>query len=73
MTAMALWHFGREDVDIAVLEVGIGGKYDATSVVDPVASAVTSVTLESTRGSSATPSRRSPATKPTSSPKTHRS
>ncbi|MBZ6494269.1 dihydropteroate synthase [Natrinema longum] len=48
MTAMALWQFGRENVDIAVLEVGIGGKYDATSVVDPVASAVTSVTLEHT-------------------------
>ncbi|WP_265108735.1 dihydropteroate synthase [Halosolutus halophilus] len=48
MTAMALWHFGQQDVDVAVLEVGIGGKYDATSVVDPVASAVTSVTLEHT-------------------------
>ncbi|WP_247002477.1 dihydropteroate synthase [Halosolutus gelatinilyticus] len=48
MTALALWHFGREDVDVAVLEVGIGGKYDATSVVDPIASAVTSVTLEHT-------------------------
>ncbi|TMT87624.1 dihydropteroate synthase [Haloterrigena sp. H1] len=48
MTAMALWQFGREDVDVAILEVGIGGKYDATSVVDPVASAVTSVTLEHT-------------------------
>ncbi|WP_126662198.1 dihydropteroate synthase [Haloterrigena salifodinae] len=48
MTAMAVWQFGREDVDVAVLEVGIGGKYDATSVVDPVASAVTSVTLEHT-------------------------
>ncbi|WP_254525126.1 dihydropteroate synthase [Natrinema caseinilyticum] len=48
MTAMALWQFGREDVDVAVLEVGIGGKYDATSVVDPTASAVTSVTLEHT-------------------------
>jgi dihydropteroate synthase len=47
-TAMALWHFGREDVDVAVLEVGIGGRYDATSVVDPVASAVTSVSLEHT-------------------------
>ncbi|QDX39619.1 dihydropteroate synthase [Salarchaeum sp. JOR-1] len=46
VTAMGLWHFGREDVDVAVLEVGIGGKYDATSVVDPAASAVTSVTLE---------------------------
>ncbi|SER16738.1 dihydropteroate synthase [Natrinema salaciae] len=48
MTGMALWQFGREDVDVAVLEVGIGGRYDATSVVDPVASAVTSVTLEHT-------------------------
>ncbi|EMA44659.1 dihydropteroate synthase [Halobiforma nitratireducens] len=48
MTGMALWHFGRSDVDVAVLEVGIGGRYDATSVVDPVASAVTSVTLEHT-------------------------
>jgi dihydropteroate synthase len=48
MTAMALWEFGRREVDIAVLEVGIGGRYDATSVVDPVASAVTSVTLEHT-------------------------
>ncbi|WP_049927029.1 dihydropteroate synthase [Halopiger goleimassiliensis] len=48
MTALALWYFAREDVDVAVLEVGIGGKYDATSVVDPVASAVTTVTLEHT-------------------------
>jgi dihydropteroate synthase len=48
VTAMALWEFGRQDVDIAVLEVGIGGRYDATSVVDPEASAVTSVTLEHT-------------------------
>jgi dihydropteroate synthase len=46
ITAMALWEFARADVDVAVLEVGIGGKHDATSVVDPVASAVTSVTLE---------------------------
>jgi dihydropteroate synthase len=48
LTAMALWQFDRADVDVAVLEVGIGGKLDATSVVDPVASAVTSVTLEHT-------------------------
>ncbi|WP_262175812.1 dihydropteroate synthase [Haloarcula laminariae] len=48
LTAFAFWEFDRRDVDVAVLEVGIGGKYDATSVVDPVASAVTSVTLEHT-------------------------
>ena len=47
-TAMALWHFAMEDVDVAILEVGIGGKLDATSVVDPIASAVTTVSLEHT-------------------------
>jgi dihydropteroate synthase len=47
-TALALWAFARQNVDVAVLEVGIGGRYDATSVVDPVASAVTSVSLEHT-------------------------
>lgn len=48
LTALALHHFANEDVDVAVLEVGIGGRYDATSAVDPVASAVTSVSLEHT-------------------------
>ncbi len=48
MTAMGLWQFGCADVDVAVLEVGIGGRLDATSVVDPEAAAVTNVTLEHT-------------------------
>jgi dihydropteroate synthase len=48
ITALAIHHFNLEEVDIAILEVGIGGRYDATSVVDPVASAVTSVSLEHT-------------------------
>lgn len=48
VTGLALWAFQRADVDVAILEVGIGGKHDATSVVDPVASAVTTVTLEHT-------------------------
>ncbi|MGQ4555546.1 dihydropteroate synthase [Halobellus sp. GM3] len=48
LTATALRHFSEMDVDVAVLEVGIGGRYDATSAVDPVASAVTSVSLEHT-------------------------
>ncbi|GAB3683607.1 dihydropteroate synthase [Salinarchaeum chitinilyticum] len=47
-TAMALWHFAQQDVDVAILEVGIGGRLDATSVVDPIASAVTNVSLEHT-------------------------
>jgi len=48
LTALALWQFAREDVDVAVLEVGIGGRYDATSVVEPRAAAVTSISLEHT-------------------------
>lgn len=48
LTALALHYFGNEGVDVAVLEVGIGGRHDATSVVDPVASAVTNVSLEHT-------------------------
>ena len=48
LTALALWEFDRREVDVAVLEVGIGGTHDATSVVDPVTSAVTSVSLEHT-------------------------
>ncbi|WP_336361137.1 dihydropteroate synthase [Haladaptatus sp. ZSTT2] len=49
LTALAVWEFARKDVDVAVLEVGIGGKYDATSAVSPIASAVTNVSLEHTQ------------------------
>ena len=45
-TALAAWAFARADIDVAVLEVGIGGRYDATSALEPEAAAVTSVTLE---------------------------
>jgi len=48
LTALAYWEFARQQVDVAVIEVGIGGRLDATSVVDPIASAVTTVTLEHT-------------------------
>ncbi|MES3161638.1 MAG: dihydropteroate synthase [Halorubrum sp.] len=48
VTAMAFREFARRDVDVAVLEVGLGGEYDATSVADPVATAVTNVSLEHT-------------------------
>ena len=48
VTAMAIWDFARRDVDVAVLEVGLGGEHDATSAVDPIATAVTNVSLEHT-------------------------
>ena len=46
VTAMGIWQFERADADVAVLEVGMGGRLDATSAVDPEAAAVTNVTLE---------------------------
>ncbi|WP_423996283.1 dihydropteroate synthase [Halorubrum trapanicum] len=48
VTAMGIREFARREVDVAVLEVGLGGEYDATSAVDPVATAVTNVSLEHT-------------------------
>ncbi|VTT87040.1 Dihydrofolate synthase @ Folylpolyglutamate synthase / Alternative dihydrofolate reductase 2 / Dihydropteroate synthase [Halorubrum sp. DM2] len=48
VTAMAVREFARREVDVAVLEVGLGGEYDATSAVDPVATAITNVSLEHT-------------------------
>jgi dihydropteroate synthase len=47
-TALAIWYFDRVGVDVGVLEVGMGGEFDATSVVDPTAACVTNVTLEHT-------------------------
>lgn len=48
LTAAALWHFARSGVEIAVLEVGMGGRWDATSVVDPVVATITGVGLDHT-------------------------
>jgi len=48
VTLLGIWYFDREEVDVAVLEVGLGGEFDATSVVDPIASCVTTVSLEHT-------------------------
>ena len=46
MTFLGLWHFARQNVDAAVLEVGLGGKWDATNVANPQISAVTHVALD---------------------------
>ena len=46
MTFLGLWHFARQNVDAAVLEVGLGGKWDATNVTNPMVSAVTHVALD---------------------------
>lgn len=45
-TALAFQHFADEAVDIAVVEVGMGGRFDATNVIHPVASLITNVALD---------------------------
>ena len=46
LTAIAFEYFAREKVDIAVLEVGMGGRLDATNVVDPLVSVITDISLD---------------------------
>lgn len=48
MTAAALWVFTHEDVEWAALEVGMGGRWDATSVVRPEVAVITGVALDHT-------------------------
>ena len=45
-TGIAFQYFRDKNVDFAVVEVGLGGRYDATNIVDPVISIITNVTLE---------------------------
>jgi dihydrofolate synthase / folylpolyglutamate synthase len=45
-TALALDHFARERVDVAVLEVGLGGRLDATTVGTPVATILSRIDMD---------------------------
>ncbi len=48
LTAQALLHFAVAEVDVAVMEVGMGGHLDATNVVDPLLSVITDISLDHT-------------------------
>jgi dihydrofolate synthase/folylpolyglutamate synthase len=48
VTALAFLHFAAEAVDIAVLEVGMGGRLDATNVVEPLVSVIADISLDHT-------------------------
>lgn len=48
LTAMAYFIFAEEKVDIAVFEVGLGGRFDAVNVVSPLVSAITTIGLDHT-------------------------
>lgn len=47
-TAIAFRYFAQAQVDVAIIEVGMGGRFDSTNVVAPVATAITNIDLEHT-------------------------
>ncbi|MGH9589294.1 MAG: bifunctional folylpolyglutamate synthase/dihydrofolate synthase [Terracidiphilus sp.] len=48
LTAQAFLYFAERQIDIAVLEVGMGGRLDATNVVEPLVSVITDISLDHT-------------------------
>ncbi|MGH9788412.1 MAG: bifunctional folylpolyglutamate synthase/dihydrofolate synthase, partial [Candidatus Acidiferrales bacterium] len=49
LTAMAFWRFAQVGVEMAVLEVGMGGRLDATNVVTPEVAVITSIDFDHER------------------------
>ena len=47
-TAMALYEFGRQKIDWAVIETGMGGRLDATSTLKPILSIITDISYDHT-------------------------
>ena len=47
-TMLAYLYFARQKVDFAVLEVGMGGRFDSTNIVDPLVAVITNVSLDHT-------------------------
>lgn len=47
-TALAFLYFAEREVDVAVIEVGLGGRLDATNVVTPIVSVITSLSYDHT-------------------------
>lgn len=45
-TMMAYLYFARKQVDFAVLEVGMGGRFDATNIVEPLVAVITNISLD---------------------------
>jgi dihydrofolate synthase/folylpolyglutamate synthase len=46
VTALAFEYFKIKNVDYAIIEVGLGGRYDATNIVNPILTIITNVTFE---------------------------
>jgi dihydrofolate synthase / folylpolyglutamate synthase len=48
-TALAFLYFSQKNVDYAILEVGLGGRLDATNIVSPIVSVITSISYDHTK------------------------
>lgn len=48
-TALAFWSFARNEVDIAIIETGLGGRLDSTNIIDPELAVITSIGLDHTQ------------------------
>ena len=48
-TAMAFQYFKEQEVDIAVIEVGLGGRLDSTNIITPILSIITNISLDHTQ------------------------
>ena len=48
-TALAFYHFDQEKVDIAIIEVGLGGRLDATNIIHPDLCVITNISLDHTQ------------------------
>lgn len=49
VTALGFLHFAQQHTDAAVIEVGLGGRFDATNVCDPLVSVITSISFDHTQ------------------------
>lgn len=47
-TAMAFWYFNQKNVDVAVVETGLGGRLDSTNVLNPEIAVITPISLDHT-------------------------
>ena len=43
---MALWYFKKEDVNICILETGLGGRLDSVSICEPMVTVITPISLD---------------------------
>lgn len=47
-TALAFWHFAEQEVDIAIIETGLGGRLDSTNIITPLLSVITNIAYDHT-------------------------